>query len=72
MDINLIIKQSTDICVNQISYIEYGLKQSKDTSYLITTINVVINIVKIYDDIDYKDKQNLIPLFNRIGLNITI
>lgn len=68
MDNESVIRQGIDICVNQINYIEFGLKQSTNTSYLVTAISIVNHIIKNYYDIDYKDRQNLIPLLYKIGI----
>lgn len=70
MDNESVIKQGVDICVNQIDYIEFGLKQSKNTPYLVTAINIVNHIIKNYYDVNYRDRQNLIPLLHKIGIKI--
>ena len=70
MDSEPIIRQGIDICVNQINYTEFGLKQSKNTSYLVTLINITNHLVNNYFDIDYRDRQNLIPLLSKIGIEI--
>jgi len=70
MDNESVIKQGVDICVNQIDYIEFGLKQSKNTPYLVTAINIVNHIIKNYYDVNYRDRQNLIPLLYKIGIEV--
>lgn len=70
MDNKSVIKQGVDICVNQIDYIEFGLKQSKNTPYLVTAINIVNHIIKNYYDVNYRDRQNLIPLLYKIGIEV--
>lgn len=70
MDNESVIKQGVDICVNQIDYIEFGLKQSKNTPYLVTAINIVNHIIENYYDVNYRDRQNLIPLLYKIGIEV--
>lgn len=70
MDNNSIIKQGTDICLKQIQYTEFGLKQSQDTTYLVTVLNILNVLTKDKPDIEYKDRQNIIPILNKIGIKI--
>lgn len=70
MDNQSIIKQGVDICVKQISYIEFGLKQSENTSYLVTTISIINNLLYNYYPNEHIDSQNIPPLLNKIGIKI--
>ena len=41
-----IIKQGIDICVNQIEYTEFGLEESKDNTYLISSISIINHLLE--------------------------
>lgn len=69
MDNQSIIEQGIDICVKQIDYIEFGLKQSENTSYLITSVSILNTLLTKHYPINHIDKQYMISLLYKIGIN---
>lgn len=69
MDNTSIIKQSIDICINQIDYTEFGLKESKNTTYIVTTISIINHLLKNYVETNFVNKQNMISLLNKINID---
>lgn len=68
MDKETIKKQGVDICIKQIQYINFGLKQSEDTNYLVTVITIVNRLMEMLPEISIKDRQNLIPILAKIEI----
>lgn len=65
-----IINQGINICRKQIDYIEFGLKESEKTTYLVTTINILNYLMRDYFDKIDEYKESLIPFLNKIKIEI--
>ncbi len=68
MEKDYIKLQGIDICIRQIDYINFGLKQAKETSYLVSVISITNHLLNNFYDIEYKDRQNLLSLLNKINI----
>lgn len=64
-----IIKQGIDICVNQIEYTEFGLEESKDNTYLISSISIINYLLKNCNSIVVVNKQKILSLLNKINID---
>lgn len=64
-----IIKQGIDICVNQIEYTEFGLKESKDNTYLISSISIINHLLENCNSIVVLNKQKILSLLNKINID---
>lgn len=64
-----IIKQGIDICVNQIEYTEFGLEESKDNTYLISSISIINHLLENCNSIVVVNKQKILSLLNKINID---
>ncbi len=68
MEKDYIKLQGVDICTRQIDYIEFGLKQSKTTPFLVFGISTINHLLEDFYEEDFKDDENFVSLLNRIGI----
>ena len=68
MDEQYVKEQGVDICTRQIEYDTYGLKQSKDTSFLVATLVIINHLSEKYYDLSLASRQNLLSLLNNLRI----